>query len=83
MLYQSGYLTIKGYDQEYNEYMLDYPNDEVRKGFMTLMANSFWKKAETEPDNWVKNLSCMFNSCNLTGVNISSESRTVEEWIAE
>jgi len=29
MLFQSGYLTIKGYDTEFNEYTLDYPNEEV------------------------------------------------------
>ncbi|MDD6827118.1 MAG: hypothetical protein PUE12_13605 [Oscillospiraceae bacterium] len=40
MLYQSGYLTIKGYDKDYQEYLLDFPNDEVRKGFATLIANS-------------------------------------------
>ena len=33
MLYQSGYLTIKNYDREYDEYTLGLPNLEVRKGF--------------------------------------------------
>lgn len=42
MLYQSGYLTIKGYDKHYSEYILDFPNDEVRKGFVTLTANSYF-----------------------------------------
>ncbi len=40
MLYQSGYLTIKGYDKHYGEYTLDYPNVEVRKGFVALMAEA-------------------------------------------
>ena len=39
MLYQSGYLTIKGYDMRREVYKLDYPNDEVRKGFVSLVAN--------------------------------------------
>ena len=39
MLYQSGYLTIKSYDEHYGEYTLDYPNVEVRKGFEILMGN--------------------------------------------
>jgi predicted transcriptional regulator with HTH domain len=30
VLYQSGYLTIVDYDDEFNEYFLDYPNDGVR-----------------------------------------------------
>ncbi len=33
ILYQSGYLTIKGYDREYDEYRLGIPNQEVRRGF--------------------------------------------------
>ncbi len=33
VLYQSGYLTIKNYDREYDEYTLGLPNLEVRKGF--------------------------------------------------
>lgn len=33
VLYQAGYLTIKGYDDEFDEYLLDYPNQEVRKSF--------------------------------------------------
>ena len=39
MLYQSGYLTIKSYDEHYGEYTLDYPNVEVSKGFEILMGN--------------------------------------------
>ena len=68
MLYQSGYLTIKGYDREYNEYFLDFPNDEVRKGFVTLTANSFFGKTEDDPENWIKNLDRMLKRCDLDGV---------------
>ena len=59
MLYQSGYLTIKGYDKRYGEYTLDYPNVEVAKGFVTLMANSYLKKAESEASYWIVNLDRM------------------------
>ena len=38
MIYQSGYLTIKEYDRELGLYQLDYPNNEVRKGFLTMVA---------------------------------------------
>jgi len=45
LLYQSGYLTIKGYDQEDGSYTLGYPNKEVREGFLKgLLAN--YKSAE-------------------------------------
>ncbi len=33
ILYQSGYLTIKDYDREFEEYRLGTPNQEVRRGF--------------------------------------------------
>lgn len=34
LLYQSGYLTIKGYDQDFGIYTLDIPNREVELGLM-------------------------------------------------
>ena len=34
LLYQSGYLTIKDYDRESERFVLDFPNAEVRNGFM-------------------------------------------------
>ena len=33
MLFQSGYLTLKDYNPIENEYLLDFPNTEVREGF--------------------------------------------------
>lgn len=34
LLYQSGYLTIKDYDRETDEYTLAFPNQEVRVGYV-------------------------------------------------
>jgi hypothetical protein len=34
LLYQAGYLTIKGYDQETSQYYLGIPNSEVRLGLL-------------------------------------------------
>ena len=34
LLYQAGYLTIKGYDFDRDVYTLDFPNAEVKVGFM-------------------------------------------------
>lgn len=40
LLYQSGYITIKGYDKELDLYTLDIPNKEVRIGLMeSLLPN--------------------------------------------
>ena len=68
MLYQSGYLTIKSYDKRYREYTLDYPNVEVSKGFMTLMANSYLKKDEGEAAYWIVNLDRMLRRGDLEEV---------------
>ena len=37
VLYQSGYLTIKGYDREFREYLLGFPNKEVENGFVNCL----------------------------------------------
>ena len=37
VIFQSGYLTIKGYYKDYDEYLLDFPNEEVKKGFLRYL----------------------------------------------
>ena len=37
VLFQSGYLTIKEYNEEFGVYLLDYPNEEVRQGFVKFL----------------------------------------------
>ena len=39
VLYQSGYLTIKRYDEDIDMYTLGFPNEEVRKGFAGSLYN--------------------------------------------
>ena len=53
MIYQSGYLTIKDYDREMESYLLDFPNDEVKKGFVTMAANSYLATRE-DTGSWVR-----------------------------
>ena len=38
MIYQSGYLTIKTYDEEFRMYTLGYPNEEVEYGFLNFVT---------------------------------------------
>jgi hypothetical protein len=38
MIYQSGYLTIKGYDKEFQSYTLGFPNEEVKYGFLNFLV---------------------------------------------
>ncbi len=45
--YQSGYLTIKDYDQEFQTYTLDYPNEEVKFGFIDYLMKSYIPKSES------------------------------------
>lgn len=40
MLYQGGCLTIKDYDRRRKTFLLDFPNNEVKNGFLTLVASS-------------------------------------------
>ncbi|MBQ0020206.1 MAG: ATP-binding protein [Bacteroidales bacterium] len=37
VIYQSGYLTIKGYDEEFCLYQLGFPNKEVEDGFVKFL----------------------------------------------
>ncbi len=46
MIYQSGYLTIKDYDPDVREFLLDIPNNEVKQGFISLLANNYFKTIE-------------------------------------
>ena len=41
MIFQAGYLTIKGYDKDFNTYRLDFPNNEVKQGLITLLSNNY------------------------------------------
>lgn len=41
LMYQAGYLTIKNYDKRFNTYNLDYPNEEVKSGFLNSLSQLF------------------------------------------
>ena len=41
LLFQSGYLTIKGYNPEFMSYRLGFPNKEVEEGFAKFMTAYF------------------------------------------
>lgn len=49
LFYQTGYLTIKGYDKEFRSYALGYPNDEVKYGFLKSLT-PYYLCAEDEPN---------------------------------
>ena len=41
LLYQSGYLTIKGYDEDFQMYRLGFPNREVKHGFLNYLMRYY------------------------------------------
>jgi hypothetical protein len=41
LLYQSGYLTIKAYNQRFDIYTLGFPNEEVKYGFLNELLPAF------------------------------------------
>lgn len=47
LLYQAGYLTIRGYDKESKVYTLSYPNSEVRVSMLEFMMPS-WVGCSTD-----------------------------------
>ena len=53
MIYQSGYLTVKGYNERRKKYLLDFPNEEVRSGFIDMLASDYFKPSRIEAKTWV------------------------------
>ena len=61
MIYQSGYLTIKDCRPEDNTYLLDFPNDEVRNGFITAVAGGYFKKTMEPASFAIEVADCLRN----------------------
>ena len=55
MIYQSGYLTVKAYDRDFNTFLLDFPNNEVKNGFLTMLSAAYLQPAE-ETGGWIRSL---------------------------
>ena len=64
MIYQSGYLTIKEYNRKRRQYRLNFPNNEVRNGFVTLLANDYCGR-RNDPKNLVLDINDMLDECRL------------------
>lgn len=47
LMYQTGYLTIKGYDERFKLYYLGYPNEEVEHGFLQSLSQYYLPVMET------------------------------------
>ena len=64
LFYQSGYLTIKEFDPNLRTFKLDFPNNEVKNGLVTMVANSYLKGRE-DTGNVVRNLVNALDRCDL------------------
>jgi hypothetical protein len=60
VLYQTGYLTIKGYNRQLNQLLLGFPNEEVKYGFLNALLPSYVPGASVDQDfsiaNFIRNL---------------------------
>ena len=64
MFFQAGYLTIKGVDRRFNTYLLDYPNNEVKAGMITLLANDYLQSKMDTP-SWVSQVVVALETADL------------------
>ncbi|MCQ2295016.1 MAG: ATP-binding protein [Bacteroidales bacterium] len=48
VIYQSGYLTIKGYDDRFQTYTLGFPNQEVEEGFVDYLMSYYTPISESD-----------------------------------
>lgn len=49
VIYQSGYLTIKGYDKRFKKYLLGFPNKEVEEGFLNFLLPLYTSAGSESP----------------------------------
>ena len=55
LLYQSGYLTIKGYDETFKTYRLGFPNREVEEGFVKFLVPFYSPNKQEKPQMYIAN----------------------------
>ena len=67
MIFQAGYLTVKDYNRRLGTYLLDYPNNEVREGLVTVLASSYLQ-SRMEPSSWVGEVIMALEAGNLDRV---------------
>lgn len=65
--YYAGYLTIKEYDKEFGEYVLGYPNTEVRTGFFNYLMQAVRGWNSTESQNFVRSLRLFIRHDDIEG----------------
>ena len=64
MIYQSGYFTIKGYNNRRDTYLLDFPNEEVRSGMVAVLSSDYFGD-NSSPSTWINDVSDSLEAANL------------------
>ena len=67
VIYQSGYLTIKGYDPEFRMYRLGFPNEEVEKGFVNYLLPFYTPLQKNKGEFFVRNFVRDLRTGNVDG----------------
>ena len=55
IIYLSGYLTIKDFNERLYTFKIYFPNEEVRNGFIDVVASGF-SKGDNTPTAWIINV---------------------------
>lgn len=55
LFYQTGYLTIKGYDREFGSYRLGFPNREVEESFLNFLLPRYVGGTENRSSFFIEN----------------------------
>ncbi|SEN06204.1 PD-(D/E)XK nuclease superfamily protein [bacterium A37T11] len=66
LLFQSGYLTIKSFDEEESSYELQIPNEEVRKAISELILMDIYRDNVSNLHELSKNIRVAFSEGNTT-----------------
>ncbi|MCL2825611.1 MAG: ATP-binding protein, partial [Polyangiaceae bacterium] len=70
VLYQSGYLTVKEYDSQAEEYVLGFPNVEVESAFSKSLLVLYYSVPFKQVDDFAKKLRIAFHGGDLDGAMI-------------
>ena len=71
VLYQAGYLTIKGYDPEFSKYTLGFPNKEVRYGFLNAVLPIVTNVPEAMHNDMLENVTIALRNGDVESAMVS------------
>lgn len=54
LFFQTGYLTIKGYDDDFGSYSLGFPNREVEEGFMKSLIPHYTSRNDNQTGTFIQ-----------------------------